>query len=101
VMRQADAGGGDGGEQLVGPAPMMDRGDKAADDAKREAEHGGQDCQDEGVGERGDKLAPYGGRVEDRQSKIAAQRPAEPQQVLDVEWLIEAEGGLHLRDDLG
>ena len=51
--------------------------------------------------ESDDKLAPYRGRVEHRQPKVAAQRPSEPEQVLHVERLVEAECLLHLGDHLG
>ena len=101
VVRQADAGGCDGGEQLVRPAAVKHRGEQAEDRAEREAESRREDGEDEGVAESGDKLAPHRGRVEHRQPEVAAQRPAEPEQVLHVERLVEAERLLHLGDHLG
>ena len=47
------------------------------------------------------KLAPHRRRVEHRQAEVAAQRTAEPEQILQVERLVEAERGLHLGDHLG
>ncbi len=101
VMRQRYANRCDSGKYLVRPAAVIQRRSHAAEDAHGEAEDGGQDCQNEGIFQRNDKLAPDRRRVEHGQAEIALHGPHQPKQILHVQRLIEAECRFHLRDHLG